>query len=143
MEVPWIVPVHINQITFTGTGQYETRDGELVGSAEQAFLYLKPSPGKYVAISPCFREENETYWNQSQFMKVELFDNIDFDYLKMLNDAKCLMSKYGTITEKSNDLLLNGIEVGSYGKRDVPFKWAFGTGLAEPRFSQALNHIIS
>lgn len=41
------------------------------------------------------------------------------------------------------DLLLSGIEVGSYGFREYKNnKWIYGTGLAEPRFSQAFEKFV-
>ena len=39
-------------------------------------------------------------------------------------------------TAEGYDLQIGGVEVGSYGVRSHRgFKWAYGTGLAEPRFS--------
>lgn len=42
-------------------------------------------------------------------------------------------------TDEGFDLQLGGIEIGSYGKRhhDSFGPWAYGTGLALPRFSVA------
>jgi hypothetical protein len=38
------------------------------------------------------------------------------------------------------DLMINDIEIGSYGQRSVAgFSWIYGTGLALPRFSQAIS----
>jgi hypothetical protein len=49
-------------------------------------------------------------------------------------------------TDIGTDLVTQSdqIEIGSYGMRsvvinNVTYKWSYGTGLAEPRFSQALN----
>jgi hypothetical protein len=37
----------------------------------------------------------------------------------------------------SYDIMLDGIEIGSYGHRTCLFcNWIYGTGLAEPRFSR-------
>lgn len=42
-------------------------------------------------------------------------------------------------TEIGLDLELGGIELGSYGYREHnDLKWTYATGLAEPRFSQAV-----
>jgi hypothetical protein len=41
-------------------------------------------------------------------------------------------------TEIGHDIELNGIEIGSYGwRQNQDIIWAYGTGLAEPRFSIA------
>jgi hypothetical protein len=68
------------------------------------------------------------------------------DTLNVLTDAWYVMkSLVGTRatsvkTDVGYDLEINGIEVGSYGRREVgDFTWVYGTGLALPRFSQALN----
>lgn len=46
------------------------------------------------------------------------------------------------IDEFSYDLEINNIEVGSYGIRQYKnLFWVYGTGLAEPRFSQAINGV--
>jgi hypothetical protein len=43
-------------------------------------------------------------------------------------------------TEDGLDVEIGGIEVGSYGTRlHEGFSWNYGTGLAEPRFSSALE----
>ena len=43
-------------------------------------------------------------------------------------------------TKEGYDLMINGIEVGSYGLRmGNGYEWVYGTGLAEPRFSVAIN----
>ena len=54
------------------------------------------------------------------------------------------MHRAKVITPKSDgvaDLEIAGIEVGSYGIRhhELVGHWAFGTGLAEPRYSQAMG----
>lgn len=41
------------------------------------------------------------------------------------------------------DIVFRGIELGSYGIREHKYlKWVYGTGLAEPRFSNVLQTII-
>ena len=65
-------------------------------------------------------------------------------YEHLLQHALMVMQSFGTplsvvATEEGHDLMLNGIEVGSYGHRSIPGieTWAYGTGLALPRFSVA------
>ena len=108
----------------------------------------------YVSAGPCFREE-PTYddLHLPQFFKVELFVRCKdehegrFAANELLYRAKRFMQDQSTvplsIVEEGFgwDLELNGIEVGSYGYRcaDGVGFWAYGTGIAEPRFSQALG----
>jgi hypothetical protein len=61
-----------------------------------------------------------------------------------MNDARYVLSQFSKKaivvqpTDDCMDLTINGIEVGSYGKREFKnIKWIYGTGLAEPRFSIA------
>jgi|SRR5271166_864410 len=133
-----------------------------VASAEQSFLQMKMDDptfsGKLMAITPCFRNEpviDELH--QPYFMKVELINwdktgREDMD--KMIADARLLFEDnlyvdvihntdpdplgvvaYDIVTAKT------GIELGSYGIRKHPKvgTWLYGTGLAEPRFSIALD----
>lgn len=144
------------------------RNQVLVGSAEQSFLGLEQETlgvGKFVALTPCFRMAD---WGQSDlhrpyFMKVELYANrrtrLTQDMFRMIEDAQaCFIhlgaldtSLYDTGTTEdgpSRDLLYRGIELGSYGVRSAVLpgddpedrhRWAYGTGLAEPRFTDALK----
>lgn len=158
LEVPWVVPSHITKITFDGTTENSIKSGDLVGSSEQSFLYLhalgKLPPGKYCALTPCFRTEpviNETH--RPYFMKLELIitDDVTDDNLKkmIVLCAECfgeLSGQYPSFvpTPYGYDIELNGIEVGSYGIRTHnDFSWIYGTGIAEPRFSVACNHTTS
>ncbi len=119
----------------------------LVGSAEQGFLAMDLSPGLYVGVTPCFRvEDKHDLLYQPWFMKVELFDNRDqLDGLKLLTDAQRFMQSEtkapvtSIITKVGVDLMIGGIEVGSYGGRTIGNlrPWRYGTGLALPRFSVA------
>lgn len=128
--------------------------GELVASGEIGLLkYLASNPpepnSKFVTCTPCFRHETEYIpgFKEPWFLKVELMIANPSDDLKaaagVLAMAKIIM---GTWTRKLvfdasiGDLNLNGIEVGSYGIREHQgLKWAYGTGLAEPRFGYALT----
>lgn len=155
IEVPWRVDEEALMATLPDWVDLEvTKHGNLVGSAEQSFLHMminkQLKPGKYMAISPCFRNEREfnDLW-QNHFMKLELIHILDKDFdsvllHEMINCADCFLNGYSFVnlerekTEEGFDLLLNGIEVGSYGYREYKdHKWIYGTGIAEPRFSYA------
>lgn len=131
----------------------------LVGSAEQGFMQLaldgKLDGVNYVSAGPCFREELQyDDLHLPQFFKVELFVRCQDERQarqaanELLYRAKRFMQDHSdaplAIVEEGFgwDLQLNGVEVGSYGYRcaDSIGFWAYGTGIAEPRFSQALGY---
>lgn len=156
IEVPWIVSEKALKVTLPSdkTGLI-TQFGSLVGSAEQSFIQLimnnKLNEGKYIAASPCFRDVIEDKWHSKYFFKVELINYVKknelndtikmimvaLDFFKTLVDG----SKLKVTPQKDGyDIELNNIEIGSYGIRKFEDKcWIYGTGLAEPRFSKALN----
>ena len=157
IEVPWAIPPNVVQMTAPEDAGilFAAHDLALVGSAEQSFLYLAREGiirrGRYVAISPCFRLDHADHQHQNQFMKVELFATVGVDtdgVDQMITDARQVFTLLGARghrmevvrTEEgidSRDILINGIEVGSYGIRKINgIEWVYGTGLAEPRFSQ-------
>lgn len=153
IEVPWVVSKEITKITHNDNINYNTNVGDLVGSAEQSFLSLefdgKLIPGKYLTLTPCFRDDKIDLLHQQTFMKVELYQNVDVNEAslkeiiflcqtvieKLLNDKVSLEK-----TEIGYDILYKNIELGSYGIRKFKEKeWIYATGLAEPRFSVVKN----
>jgi hypothetical protein len=125
----------------------------LVASAEQSFLYqyLKGflPPGRFQAITPCFRDERFDVLHGRYFMKNELIitDSVaEEDLLGMIDVARRFFKKesgyavdVSKISENTYDMSINGVEVGSYGIRRCEYlEWIYGTGCAEPRFSQVL-----
>jgi hypothetical protein len=138
-----------------------------VASAEQSFIQMKMDDkyfsGKLVTISPCFRNEpviDELH--QPYFMKVELINWVESAWQKdareqmdkMIADARLLFEEQLWVDVIHNtdpdpigvvayDLVTthSKIELGSYGIRQHPDvgTWLYGTGLAEPRFSIALD----
>lgn len=155
IEVPWVVPDNITRTTYReGASKWRTGYGDLVGSAEQGFLALleqgRLRPGvKYVTCTPCFREERDLSTTKHlYFMKVELFRvPIDADgFRDLITDASCCFcflerSRFRTrmvevVTAEGLDLEVDGVEVGSYGRRICDLGvYDYGTGIAEPRFS--------
>lgn len=159
IETPWVTPVDTLMITCPARGNvFEvTGMGGLVGSAEQGFLELalqdKIYPGmKWISAGPCFRNEPVDETHQKTFFKVELFFYTR-DQESAARAAKDMLeTAYGFMLLRSPDarpqivdegfgwdININGIEVGSYGYRyheKIGF-WAYGTGVAEPRFTQA------
>lgn len=130
----------------------------LVASGEQGYLYLMLKgflpKGKYVTITPCFRNESQGLLHRKQFIKCELIDvdsNSDESLQSILRDATSFMRKYlqveiiptegEKLASASYDLRYEGVELGSYGIRQFgSMRWIYGTGIAEPRFSEICAH---
>lgn len=151
VEVPWYVDEKFTRVTYPHMHAFKTKYGDLVGSAEQSFLALS-AQGKlcnnrrYVACTPCFRDHQpDDKFHNSHFMKVELYipgarhrkvlHNLIEDAFEFFSEEA---APELVRTEEGWDIEVSGIEVGSYGIRVVhDHVWVYGTGLAEPRFSQA------
>lgn len=146
----------------------KTPNGWMVASAEQGFIQLffdgkVKQDTRYVSVSPCVRACENDKLHFPVFMKVELSlwtkseEKAHLEAQTFLKSAKRLLehrltvesrgsiflkavsapSKYGI---ENTDLMLDGIELGSYGyRRLVGGNYiVYGTGLAEPRTTQAL-----
>ena len=149
IDVPWVVDADVALITTEENRLIKSDFGCLVGSAEQSFLQVIYSDllpkGKYVACTPCFRPDVNTYLHKQYFMKVELIrtDKVDSDSLQeMINQCFHFYSVYVKCyikeTEEGFDIMSDEhIELGSYGIRSSPLvgEWIYGTGCAEPRLS--------
>ena len=131
--------------------------GQLVASAEQGFIEKMIEGtlplGRYMSASPCFRDDAIDEMHCREFFKVELIQTLDIDGNGLSEIIEEAFNLFSTMlpsiqhleivkTEQGFDLELGGIEIGSYGIREFgDFKWIYGTGLAEPRFSRARNAI--
>lgn len=157
MEVPYLVERATVDLTYTGPLDPALQGRYLIGSGEQGFLELerrgKMPRGKFVTLTPCFRDEPHVdEYHQLYFQKVELYQNVNVSRRaawEMMEDAYAGMRIFTNsrafnieYTDEGFDLMLHGVEVGSYGKREVNgISWVYGTALAEPRFSTVLrNH---
>lgn len=142
IDTPWVVPLEDLSLTFPGFRE-KTEMGYLVGSAEQGFINLMRTKGlpagKYISAGPCFRfEDNEPPYKLPYFFKVELCKVGSEDYSDLLRDSRSFLGGEVVRTPIGHDIELNGLEVGSYGSRNINgLVWAYGTGIAEPRYSQA------
>lgn len=167
VETPWVIPTpymdgtkpHYHKTFEMTKGQFKDQPNELVGSAEQGFVYLKsrgllPAGDQFMSVSPCFRVENFDETHLPWFMKLELFINdanperLGFmiedcvEIFKMLNERDyCPFEKIEVVKIGDTfDIEMNGIEIGSYGIRrhfDRKEDYIYGTGIALPRFTQA------
>ena len=171
VEVPWVIPSsymggtkpHDHRMFEMTQGHFSNQPHELIGSAEQGFVYMKrnkllPYGRNFQAVTPCFRVENFDSTHLPWFMKLELYidDNDKYSLEQMIEDAV----DFFTVWNKNQgfhfprydpkvvqygdtfDIEINGVEVGSYGIRPGATSWdeyIYGTGLALPRLSQARN----
>jgi hypothetical protein len=167
VDLPWMVERQYIEATLPAdrTLGVETPVGILVASGEQSFLKLAcekklPRARGYMGWTPCFRPEPEiTELKQFGFLKAELFVPVRdvkfgvsrlsrllnrqtqlFESLALsMNSYDAVISKE-VISEDQTDILINGIEVGSYGVRcALGVSYLYGTILALPRFTQALR----
>lgn len=164
VNMPWYVKENIHNITFeVNKSKWQLPSGDiLLGSAEQGFINQMINhnlEGKFQATTPCFREDIVDELHQEHFIKTELFINESDDFNrtldKMLGDVFSFIAQYVEPNrinfvdtsletgERSLDIEVDGIEVGSYGIREYQFEgevytWVYGTGIALPRFSKVL-----
>jgi hypothetical protein len=164
IDTPWLISEEAVRATLPLDREgFELRSsvinaGKLVGSAEQGFIQLMLdkaiTKGRYVTAGPCFRDEPVVdAQHQYTFFKVELIDlnralfHYDVaDVREMAEEAAGVMyGLYGTLptlktTQEGVDLVVDGVEVGSYGLRSFQgHEWVYGTGLALPRTPQAMK----
>lgn len=167
IETPWRVSKQAIEGTFNSSESFKADDKFLVGSAEQGFLELqlqdKLKGTQFMSISPCFRNEVEDYFHQQEFMKLELIYFSDYVTIKeviqyqiikrfvlnfIIKKLKIKTSDIAILETKDNnsiyseDILINGIEYGSYGIRQFQGKYyIYGTGIALPRASKILKSL--
>lgn len=143
-----------NKVSFPDIHVPVWGDKYLVASGEQSFVeFLLEGRilNKACCITPCFRTEggNYTPYHQSQFMKVELINTSDTSIsslMTMIHLAMSFFEKYLEVkiieTEPNTyDIVekYDNLELGSYGIRQYKhLSWVYGTGVAEPRLSQAM-----
>lgn len=158
INTPWMVTPHAVTATLPPDSRLiQSNFGCLVGSGEQGFIQMMLDgvlePGKYQTTTPCFRDEaNQDDLTLPYFMKTELIwympeGELQIAYQTVLNNAlACFFDisdadEFDAVqTAEGFDLMFAGIELGSYGVRRMgDHVWVYGTGLAEPRFSQVVQ----
>ncbi|AUS02890.1 hypothetical protein NVP2275O_309 [Vibrio phage 2.275.O._10N.286.54.E11] len=158
VTVPMLVDEEASRLTKPkGCKDLYHKDKVYVASAEQSFIQLynegELMTGKYMALTPCYRDEPElddTHFNI--FLKLELIKVYREGYKPgasvVLDDAYDFfkpLAKYNTklvsFGNNNHDIEINGLEVGSYGYRQFSDGtwYVYGTGIAEPRLSYALG----
>lgn len=165
IETPWRVSEKAINATFKSDDAFKCDDKFLVGSAEQGFLELrlqnKISFGSFMSVSPCFRNETPDYYHQQEFMKLELIHISDHildknskvytmfremvinfirKELKINGSEIALLETTDINSIYSEDIIIHGIEYGSYGIREFnSLYYIYGTGIALPRASKILK----
>lgn len=170
IESPWLVTREISDITkspelssYVVQKDNETKQKVFVASGEQSLLYLinkgfMPRGGRYQTVTPCMRNEPFDETHTKYFMKLELMrysttdDLSDFSHVIAMVEtatdwfAKVVGRSNLSVVDISNDhgrscdIMLDGVEIGSYGYRTCLFcNWIYGTGIAEPRFSRLVR----
>jgi hypothetical protein len=161
-DVPWVVRARTYYATKPPSAGEDLYIPEwhnyLCASGEQGLVESSARllHKKLQTITPCFRDEPQyDALHLPHFMKLELMvvlapDDDPRAYLgQMLASASRFFGQKIAATDASTDVFstgpesyditCNGIEIGSYGIRALDdFRWVYGTGLAEPRFSQAI-----
>jgi hypothetical protein len=155
LDMPWHASRAVSAMTCPEPDRmYAFHDDVLVGSAEQSFMQAQRdgllSAGRFVTLTPCFRNEPRiTATHQRYFMKVELYEAgapkgdvaMEFaalarEFMRGETDAHVDVIE----TDIGYDLEIGRVEVGSYSSRNIGgMQWTCGTGLAEPRFSVAVG----
>lgn len=168
IEAPWTISRQAWGITSpTGATAYEVDGKFLVASGEQSFLQLildgELLPGMYQCVTPCFRDEKQhTDLTRPYFLKVELIKTyntasweimmehcleffkqyVPCSIVKTQQDRTDPLSISETFDiQTDDDTYIPGVELGSYGLREHKSvgEWAYATGCAEPRLSQAIK----
>lgn len=149
VEVPWVVPPHVSEATLPpGILSRKTQDGDLIGSGEQGLLALaiegRLAPGLYQTTTPCFRDDVPDRLHGKHFVKVELMHlAVEPNVEQLIDAAVTFFSTWVPvhvvrIDDSQWDIVDTGggVELGSYGIREaLGVRWAYGTGVAEPRMS--------
>lgn len=158
--VPWLVEEAVSNLTKPDERRnFLVNELALVGSAEQGYLQMmlqgELAPGRYVATTPCFRdEESLDFWHQQYFIKTELIDTAEVSpqgLERMIANAESFFSRFLRVkrvkigvdmvdlveVDSNTELGSYGLRSGALGGKDL--SWVYGTGCAEPRLSKVLG----
>ena len=159
IDVPYCVDRSVSELTkpMCKRDTEYLNDKVYVGSAEQSFIQMymdgKLPDGKYMALTPCVRDDEHDDLHHSVFMKLELFDCGDKTQPFQLGFAmQDFFEQYikttvvaGDDRPFSTDILDKKlrIELGSYGMGILPGGkfYSYGTGIAEPRLSTVIRKV--
>ena len=159
IESPWTVAESISNITkptWATSFTIKEKNKVLVASGEQSFLAMYNKgflpKGAFQTVTPCFRDDTFSPIHTKYFIKNELIitdDPTENSLMDMIDVARQFFRRetggkeitLKKLEDGSFDLYLGDIELGSYGIRSCPFlTWIYGTGVAEPRLTRAMQH---
>lgn len=169
VALPWVAPalfVQASRPAWIKGHDVDTPHGQLLASGEQSLCWLARAghlqgQGPFIGFTPCFRDEDFDDTHHYGFLKAEVFawcqppDKVrPIDQIRDLarQAARLLGQATGhepvivDMPDRTVDLELAGLEVGSVGIRPLPgdgppLHYLYATALAEPRFSQALARL--
>jgi hypothetical protein len=168
VDLPWVVPKEFSDATRPAECRdLRTFHGSFVASGEQSFLQLWEAgqlagARGYVGWTPCLRDDKLDATHQHGFMKAEWFVpvvavNPRDAYGSLMQLVKIQVEVFRLVAKDCGepmqgsievvemgaeqlDIELNGIEIGSYGRREFRGRhYLYGTALALPRFTQAMG----
>ena len=153
IDVPYCVDRSVSELTkpMCKRDTEYLNDKVYVGSAEQSFIRMymdgKLPDGKYMALTPCVRDDENDDLHHSVFMKLELI-SVNPGHVplsRIILDAESFFEKYLSVCCVYNDIISEklGLELGSYGSRKMPDGkvYHYGTGIAEPRLSTVIRKV--
>lgn len=159
IDVPWLVSEAVSNLTKPNWKRnFWVKKKVLVGSAEQSFIELffdgKIKEGRYLATTPCFRDEQKVGWlHQNYFLKTELIEIGvvgEKELEELITTTKgffslFLKTKVVKTGLNSFDIVdvISGVELGSYGLSSLDndgtsMSYVYGTGCALPRLSTVI-----
>lgn len=126
----WVIPKEYNDITMPPDGTaVTTKDGILVGSAEQSFLKAALTDFKWLydtkaqAITPCFRNDKEDLLHKKYFMKLELFRALKYHApVKPKQEALTTVAEFiNAAYSFFHRQLKNKLRLPNYASEDIVF----------------------
>lgn len=168
VDLPWMVPKEFSDATRPAECRdLPTLFGSFVASGEQSFLQLWAAgqlsgARGYVGWTPCLRDDKLDELHQHGFMKAEWFAPLPDDdgcdwHARLMQLVMSQAEIFRLVAQHSYqplrapvrivelgpeqvDIELNGIEIGSYGRREFRGQpYLYGTALALPRFTLAME----
>jgi phenylalanyl-tRNA synthetase alpha subunit len=115
VEVPWMIDDKVSDITKPEDREnfYINDNQVLVASGEQSFMQLindaKIEPGKYVALTPCFRDEpsvdklHKQYFMKTELIVLDTMPNLKKEFINVLRLCCEFFKKYTSVVIQHNE----------------------------------------
>lgn len=158
IEAPWTVSKQTSGITKPDNCMdyvLEHNGKVLVASGEQSFLYMMIKgyllPGRYLTVTPCFRDDSFDLLHRKYFLKNELIVTDVVNDTVLMETIETCVSFFSKWVPRESlhinpnmdgswdiECKIDGTmyELGSYGiRRHSYLEWIYATGCAEPRLT--------